>query len=268
MPGLLHNFNKEKLRKNSFQKLLMGLGSFLGVFFLVLLLFFISVIYGAGISQKKGILKTADLAYTSLLSGYDLLAQAKLDTAASFFDEAGFRFEEAEHVLLGLSETLKPVNQSTLDSALHLAKAGKSISVAGRFLSHGLESLLSLAPEFTNTLTIDSSRGDEDTKSASPGTQINNILANSLNQLQWSQDLISQAAEEIKMVDSKVLPASVKENFDSTKEQISQIQNSFRAIVDFIKFLSEATEGYQKNILLLFQNTAEARPTGGFIGSY
>lgn len=265
--SLLDNFYKKQSAKNK-KDILFHIAPFIGVALLFIIFIFTSVFFNSLWSQKGDVLGMAKSAELNLEEAEEFLSQAQLQQAEKSFEQASSDFQKIESTLSEISSTLQPLDKITTAPAARLIRAGKAISASGKFLSNSLESLAYAASGLSGTLTLNSSRGDDDTRASINEISINKSLNDSLSQLLWAKDLLELAESEMDSVNTSVLPENISTLVVETKDKVRHLNIAVSTLSSYNSLLADVTQNYQTNILMLFQNTAETRPTGGFIGSY
>ncbi len=78
---------------------------------------------------------------------------------------------------------------------------------------------------------------------------------------------IKEIEKDISKINPQSLPWQFRGDFIKIQSQFTNLKIAFSNLREITSLISALTEG-KKNILVLFQNNNELRPTGGFIGSY
>lgn len=198
-------------------------------------------------------------------------AQEQLNIAQEALQKQDFllayqSFTKAEESLqLALSEVQKaapmefvPGIGDQIDAGASIIKAAHLVSLTGKNLSHSLIPIQDILQS-----------PDPQTKLLDYSKEITTILLNARPQLlQASQD-ITQARRLLQKVDPKHLSSQDLETFIDAEKKIQLLE---KVTQDFSQITAALPEllgvNRSKNYLLIFQNNAELRPTGGFIGSY
>lgn len=181
------------------------------------------------------------------LSSFDLLsAQSSFTAAAADFSLARQRLEKIDAILLQLAGFL-PSEQAKM------ASSGRSILLAGE-LSAGLGERL------TRILSPADDQGDS----------ANGFLVQSLlEELRPAAEEAQQLAKELEKVKPKDLPEEYRELFLEMSSQAVLLSTGLREIVDIgEKVLVLFGADLDRRYMLVFQNNAEKRGSGGFVGSF
>jgi len=171
----------------------------------------------------------------------DGASQASFDRAAGAFAETRDRVDDISVRLAALLTG----NGQKLSSGEHLLAAGEAVSRAGAELSAGVEAM-----------------------QASQGTVAQKLsamtvaLAKALPQLEAS-------TSELAEVSDRSLPESLRGPFGTIRDDAgAAVSDLKRASASSGALLDAIGANGKRRYLVVFQNSNELRPTGGFIGSY
>ncbi len=242
---------------------------------LVLFLINIVNIYQRGISIKNDVIATA-------FSGYDNLVQAGNESKKAQFTDAQTSFSSATKNFGEALATLKflETNQSafftrekTVESAQNLLEAGKNISEAGTDFARGIVHLQDLPALFLqNNLPSELKKSKVepvDESTIVPREPLTKKLEQDLGFLDSASAKVDAASANLDHVTPDVLPEQLKSKLTTAREAIRKLQTVLAATKEKIPVLMKMLgQRYMHRYLVLLQNDAEARPTGGFIGSY
>ena len=210
-------------------------------------------------SLKNEIVHSGNSAVSNLESAGENIKKLDFTAASSNFSQAYADFSEAGNSLNFMGATLSSLiadlpGGSKLKSAKNLVEAGKLMADAGQAMTGAMNELaktgLILNPTESNA-------------------SIGDISKNLRGALAFSQKNIKEAKELLVKVDAGSLPEDKRGSFEEFRAKLPEFDKLVADAVDYSKFLEDfiGTKGTQK-YLLLFQNPAELRPTGGFPGSY
>ena len=181
---------------------------------------------------------------SALMSGNIEGAQESLTNALQNFDQA-VTVLNSEHRLLQTIVSAVPIMNNEMQSRQKLISAGQEISLGNTYLLKGLSEIRIGSSTITKNLEL-------------LGTH-----------LSFSLPHYQAALTDLKKVDSDVLPFE----YQSTFKEFRILFNAFVGDLENIARLNGAVqeifggEGLRR-YLLVFQNPAELRPTGGFMGSF
>lgn len=181
---------------------------------------------------------------SALMSGDIGNAQESLTNALHSFDEA-VDLLNTKYSILQKIVGVVPVMNNQIQSRQRLITAGQEISLGNTYLIKGLSEIQYRSSTLTNNLK---SLGDH---------------------LNYSLPHYQQALGDLNKVDSDILPFEYQDTFKEFRvlfnlyvkdlDNINKLNNSVQEI-----FGGKGLRRY----LLVFQNPAEIRPTGGFMGSF
>ncbi|TSC90710.1 MAG: Uncharacterized protein G01um10142_267 [Parcubacteria group bacterium Gr01-1014_2] len=210
---------------------------------------------------KNNIFQRSNQAYINLNSVQDNISEFKFFEAASAFSLAAKNFELMHQDLKKASAVFKVLDKVTLggtSDTLDLIEAGKLISQAGLDLAGALEKISGI--NLISTILDSEAVGK---------TNILEVLGQfRLNMIQASRNL-NQASSLIVNSDSNLIPESEKEKFDEFKARLPEFNDFIEKAINYSDALMIMLgQSINQRYVLLFQNTSELRPTGGFPGSY
>ena len=261
----------------------------------IMILFVINVI---NIYQRGVVLRNSVVAQA--YSGYEELQRAGEQTAAQDYGMAENTFSEATSnfnlALRNISflQTNRDAffaREKTVDSVQALLEAAKSISTAGGDFARGIGNLTQLPELFlqANSGVVAAGGGTASGVAAggvaagggaawAAGSAVTKTGAKASLTERLKEDLsfIEKAAEEIRSADgdlarvsASILPPQFRGELDSAKVKVkkllSLLDSARRKIPAVLELLGDR---YPHRYLVLLQNDTEARPTGGFIGSF
>ncbi|MFC1687811.1 DUF4012 domain-containing protein [Patescibacteria group bacterium] len=200
-------------------------------------------------TMQGRILGASTEAYDFIENARDAIGEDDYSGATVAFRDAEGQFTLAQEELLvssnALNELFKVIPQ--VASANHILKAGRSLSIAGQHVSDALASI----------------------------SQTNVTGVSFVRQLEAFSTSFHEAAEEMNFaiaeleeVDDDLIPSDYQGTYQeilSSLPEIGLIFNRFLQAEDVL-FTLLGVEQPQRS-LFIFQNNAEVRPTGGFIGS-
>lgn len=235
----------------------------------VLMLFMINLVnvYQRGIVVKDSVVAAAAEGYEHLLAGIKKAQDDDFKNAEGAFSDAGKQFEAALRSINFLRDSQRSffTREKTVDTVNGLLEAAKNLAQAGKDFSRGVENLKQL-PEFFW---------------AQNGRQIfprsNNDGKKSLTE-RLKDDLvfIDKATLEVETADKNLAKASPDVLPLNLKDRLLPIRNKVKDLLEILYTTQEKIpavlnllgDRYPHRYMILLQNDTEARPTGGFIGSY
>ncbi|KKR21812.1 MAG: hypothetical protein UT48_C0003G0020 [Parcubacteria group bacterium GW2011_GWE2_39_37] len=175
-------------------------------------------------------------------------ASQNFSAAGSNFFKAQSQITEIHDILLNIASVVPNQNIRLASNAKYILAAGQETALLGQNLSLAVNSILMNDGQPKDIVKM------LDNFTAHSNEAINN--ARSLNQ-------------ELKNIEINDLPEEYRQQFIEAKEKAVFLEKSLTEFVDLIEKIKILIGVDQdKRYLLIFQNNAEARATGGFFGSY
>jgi hypothetical protein len=211
------------------------------------------------IVQAKGdVLTSASTALNHLNIAKAHAASFDFSAATREFQQANIAFSQAgsslDQVNGFLRGVLRIVPGSALASGEHLLTAGKALSEAGTLASE-------LLGPATNGLEVSGT-------SQRPQLAVQFDLPKLREGMVQVEEKLKEANDALKRVSINRVPESQREQVREAQAQIATVVEQLPEIHRLIDFgVSFLGYGEEKEYLLAFQNNAELRPAGGFLGS-
>lgn len=182
---------------------------------------------------------------TSAIMGGDLDgAQKSLINALGNFDRAVTALNNKHRALQTIISSA-PIINSGIQSRQKLIMAGQEISLGNAYLIKGLTEIRSTSSTIAKNLKL---LGDH---------------------LTFSLPHYQTALADLNKVDSDVLPFEYQEAFKEFRILFNALVGDLRNMAKLNGAVQEIFGGKgRRRYLLIFQNSAEIRPTGGFMGSF
>ncbi len=210
--------------------------------------------YYRSLNDVRGkVLGESEQAFNNLSLAGQLAGQFNFGQANQNFSQAGQNFIEAQNQLKQINDLVFAIAGVMPNNDLKLASASKNILKIGQ-LSTELGSNLSLALD--SILNIKEATINDGLNSFTiyGRLAINNIYE--INIL-------------LEPIDVKIIPEEYQEQFIDLKQKIDLLSQGLVQFIDLMQDLKEFLGMSQdKRYLLVFQNNAEMRASGGFIGSF
>ncbi len=224
----------------------------------VFVLTFLSVEFS---DLKNSIFQRSNQAYINLNSVQDKLSEFNFSGAASSFALAARNFELMHDDLEKAGSVFSVLDKVTLGGTSNISglfRAGELISAAGVELAAALGKISEV-----NLISV--IQPDENYA----GMNILEVLRRfRLDLIQASRSL-NEADSLISSSDADLIPESERNKFEELKLKLPEFSNFVEKAIQYSDALMImlGQSGPQRYIIL-FQNTSELRPTGGFAGSY
>jgi hypothetical protein len=207
------------------------------------------------LTAKNMALNFGTSAYQALILAKDSLEKADFSQAGKNFQEAYNNFAAANSEIADsggwlLSFLVKIPGFSYLSSRLELIQVGQDMSKAGQ--------------EFTTMINQVQNANMAD--SQKPFTD---IMADGRRHLETGLAYLVSAKDILEKIKISALPPEVQPPLTDLSQKMPQITATAAMALDWSdKFLAILGQQNAKKYLLVFQNNAEMRATGGFIGTY
>lgn len=208
--------------------------------------------------QSKGVFGALNSRYASIrnesLNGVALLKNAEAQFASANIDGAQAALSEASLSFARAENSLGVVGKIAAATAGLVADEAKSASV-----------LLSAATTMTE--------GGNSLTGALAGFKEQKPLQEKLNGLDTALTAVLPgmiaASQDIAALDPASIPSAQRETFSAIQQSLPPAVSSLNELHGMIPLLGHLLgASVDRRYLVVFQNDAELRPTGGFIGSY
>lgn len=227
------------------------------IFFLLiialLLPFQISSLYTKFSIEKAELIRDAQLGFNHWQAGFELALSGNIPDARDYFADAHRQFSEikqglyANHSLVAVIFDVSPVKPRQWTAAVNVLDSASLVSLASFKMTDFIASM--------------QESGWYDTEEQ---------LGLAVQKIQEVSRLMEEVNRLMSDVDTAVLPPGYKNTMEVFKESLPAVTREFsylnRAVAATGK-ITGFTDG-PKKILLVFQNNAELRASGGFMGSY
>jgi chaperonin cofactor prefoldin len=225
-------------------------------------------VYKKGVEAKESITYSAYEGYSKLLEGSKSTTKVQFIEAKDAFENALESFEEAENTLWFIADddTIYAKQSSLGSSAKAILESGKSFAKAGEYFAESLEELNKI-PLYFISKNEDSAipvLTSEDEDGAITG-----ILKTGIEKASLALIETRAARDEIEKINESMVPQEIRGKLLYAKEKLSQLIKTLESIEEhFPAVLKLLGDKAPHQYLVILQNNAEPRPTGGFIGSY
>lgn len=223
-----------------------------------------------GLAVKKESMQKSIQAYENFLGAKQALRVLDFNSATKDFSKA---YESLASVEQSLSEmgniTVSIVEnlpfESKADSSISLLRAAKHMARAGEVLSSAFAAL-----SLEDVVSVDVFLGmfleQEDGLRV---TSFFDIFSSFSDNLAYAETELTYAEQEMQGVDPGDFPEEFQSSIQDLDKKIPALLNVIRIAKEYSK-ISAVLLGVDtpKRYLILFQNSSELRPTGGFIGTY
>jgi len=227
------------------------------IILLLLILPFKAFTYYKSISRlndlRGKVLGVSEKAAGDLLSAGKLANEMKFAEARENFSRASEKFSKAREELNSVNDFLFKLAAIAPDKNLRLAAQSKKALLAA-------ESASKLGENLTLAMAAGAGKGLKDA-----GGAIKDFAKYGENALIAAENLNASLNE----INPKDIPENFKNDFERAKEMSEFLRQSLEEFTDLARAaLLFMADGDFKRYLVVFQNNAEMRASGGFIGSY
>jgi len=232
-----------------------AVGIFILILLLIILLFQLSLLWPFGrlADFAARITGRSQLAVGNLLAGAGAASQDNLKDAGSDFQAAAANFLAAQADLSRVNDAILSLAALSGDPRLQLASESRKFLLAGAAAS-SLGQDLVLA---TDSLF----HGNQDDFAGS----LDNFLTHGQQAVADAMSL----KQALAAVNPAHLPAAYRSKFSDLSDQAGQLADDLSGLVTTGQELKEVLGlSRDKRYLVVFQNNAELRASGGFLGSY
>ncbi|MBU0668141.1 DUF4012 domain-containing protein [Patescibacteria group bacterium] len=234
---------------------------------MILLILNLINVYNRGINFKTELIASAEAGYNELIQAGDQAAGSDFGAAEMTFTQAQKTFRSAQDAVafLRVNQEYFFTREKTLESIQGLLNAAQNISSAGQNFARGIQNLQQLPQLFIEENAADSLDAGTSTGKKS----LTEKLKEDLKYVETAAGQLASARRNLDMVSAEVLPPTFREKLASAKSKLEKLDDLLTKTREKIPaFLDLLGDRYPHRYLVLLQNDTEARPTGGFIGSY
>lgn len=212
-------------------------------------------------------------AYQAFTSAKDALKNWDFTTAGKDFSQAYESLVSAEGELnkIGAATVAIVKNipfESRADSSLALLQASKHTAKAGEFLSSAF-TLLPLDDAVSAGAFLKVLIGEKNDSKGSQGGYLIDVFETFQNKLLSAEAELLAAEKAMRKVKAEDFPEEFRESVNDLQKKIPILLDLTRTLKEYsgiFAFLL-GKDGLSR-YLIVFQNSSELRPTGGFIGTY
>lgn len=218
----------------------------------------------SGLRLKQNIIQSAGAGFEKIENGVAQLGEANFETAKNFFVEASAVFENIKtHAWFAATGTSRlKIQDPVFESANAITDAGKYLAQAGGYFTEAAQNL-----EFLPRIFFE--ENSRYPLSAANRPSLTEKLKSQLPALFSSADALEKANESLQKIPDIFVPLRLRDRFKFAKNGLKVLAQFTKNLQDDIPaVLSLLGDNEPHTFLILLQNNAELRPTGGFIGNY
>ncbi|MFZ5391320.1 MAG: DUF4012 domain-containing protein [Patescibacteria group bacterium] len=206
-------------------------------------------------NRQSSVMDLSQQAVNMIKQGSTNLSQGDIEAAGNNFHQAAATFDQAakqlelwpEQVMVLLSRL--PGKPQQYVAGNYLLSASREVSQAAVLAVESWRSLALASPE-----------------------QLSNQLGSTLKDLESTlraiQPHLDKAAADLSKINPDSVPADLKDRFMSLRGELGQLNILLKDLVALPAWLQRAVATTTpKKYVVVFQNSSELRPTGGFMGS-
>lgn len=236
-----------------------------------LLMFIITSIHlaNSGLRIKRNIVEAAGAGFDNIVNAALALKDTRFDNAKTLFKEAEKTFQNIQYETWFTAPKIPTLTLSdpVFESANSLISAGKYLATAGSTFTQASDNLSSIPQK------IFAANDKNVPRMVAPaGTPIPSLT----EQLKKQMPLVLASAEDLKNANAEMqkvplsfIPAQLRDKFRFAKDALSALSDFLKTLqTDIPAILALLGDSEPHTFLVLLQNSAELRPTGGFIGNY
>lgn len=199
---------------------------------------------------RESITTSTQSAFAGLFSGKELIEQENFSGAEQAFEKAGDDFLRAQNDLAVINRGLLDLAGLVPDDKAKLAAESRHILAAGKLSARlGAELAAAITPTANQNVMA----------------FLDRFAAHAIPAAEEARAMI----RELKKINEENLPEQYRQQFIELRERAQWLAPSLEESVDLSKrasiFLGKQND---KRYLLVFQNNAERRGSGGFLGSF
>jgi hypothetical protein len=218
-----------------------------------------------GLRLKGDLTGAASDGYEKIVSAVFELKENHLKKAKDTFDEAFLTFGNIKNEAWFTAPRLPALTMKdpTFEAGSALINAGQYLSKAGSIFTE-IAGEINIIPS-----SIFEANNQQLTSEQKSPPSLTEKLKKQIPRVLESVDNLNKANEAISGVPESFIPVNLRENFNFAKEALNTLVDSLKNLQDDLPaILALLGDKEPHTFLILLQNNAELRPTGGFIGNY
>lgn len=225
----------------------------------------------SALALKNSLLQNGVSAVSHLASAGQLLSQSLLpggqnNAGASGIDAAKVQFDSAYANFVSAQEDIQTLGDTTLAILSAVPGLADKLAAGQNLLTLG-QNVSLLGKEFANGILAFEGVGFQ--QLFTTDEPLTDRLKRAQGHLVKAQAAALAALDNLAAINPDALPASVAEPVSRLKEQVPAFRSAAADAVGLFQFLLGVLgEANPRKYIIVFQNNAEIRATGGFIGSY
>lgn len=221
----------------------------------------------SGLGFKQNIVDSAGAGFEHIISGAMALQETHFEDAKQLFISAQSTFQNIQNKTWFTTPSIPTmtIHDPIFDVTNSLITAGTELAQAGQLFTQVAQNLQFLPNTFfqanSDKLPLSGGRG--------PLPSLTKKLKEQLPAIISSTDMLLKANTEMQKIPDTFVPAQLRERFRFAKDALATLGTFLQSLKNDIPvLLTLLGDSHPHTFLILLQNNAELRPSGGFIGSY
>jgi hypothetical protein len=241
---------------------LRGLMFMLGGATLIILLLNLIHLNSRGLRLKQNIADAAASGFENIVNGAFAIERAHFENATELFRQAELTFGQISHAAWFTAPKIPTLSlrDPVFDATEALITAGNSLAAAGALFTDVAKNLQFLTQDFFagNEKPASQTRVSLTEKLKKEFPKITNAAA-----------FLEKANEAMQKVPASFIPRELKDRFRFAVNALTELTGFMKSLEsDIPAMLALLGDSEPHTFLILLQNNAELRPSGGFIGNY
>mgnify|MGYP001603495818 FL=1 len=213
---------------------------------------------------KQNLIQSAGAGFEKISNGMDELKEANFETARKLFVSAQTSFENIRSHAWFTSPSISGLNikDPSFESANAITETGKYLANAGQDFTQAAQNL-----EFLPKIFFEENAKTPILTNERPS--LTEKLKSQLPLVISAADSLKKANESMQKIPDTFVPLRLRDRFKFAKNGLNALIDLTENLEDDIPaVLNLLGDKEPHTFLILLQNNAELRPTGGFIGNY
>lgn len=232
--------------------------------FACIILFVINAIHisTSGLRLKKNVVEAAKIGFENIVSGAYELSDSNFENAEKLFAAAAETFQNIQAKAWFPKSKIPSLalNDPTFDTASSFLAAGKLLAESGQIFSKVAFELKSIPQQFFSGNV---------SRSALARPSLTESLKKQIPDIERASSALTDANAEIEKIPVSFIPREVRDRFAFAKNALGSLTEILKNLKEDIPaILTLLGDQEVHTFLILLQNNAELRPSGGFIGNF
>ena len=238
-----------------------------------LILIIINAVYlfNGGLRFKNKLVSDASAGFERIINGAVALSETNFDYAKELFKTAqeAFAVIENETWFLEAKSPMLTLRDPSFDAANALTKAGTMLAAAGALFTDAASNLSSLPKSFFAANRSAGAAEKAKAPAAPTGPSLTEKLKKQMPIISEASGALNSAYSEIEKIPEVFVAKSLRDKFNFAKQALTELNGYLSSLEnDMPAILTLLGDEKPHTFLILLQNNAELRPSGGFIGNF